>query len=334
MEQTLDISWETILKFFIAAFLLYVLFLARNIVVWFFFALVISLLLAPAIRFLQWFKLPRIVAAALVYLAIFGALGLMIYLSAPIFLFEINQLSLHIPEYFEKFNPILSSLGDFTSTLVSSLNQSSGSIVKALVTFFGGLYSSLFIFTLAFFISLEEYGTQNILALLTPKKYEEVVIVLFDRAQTKVAGWFGARLLSCLLVGMASFAVFFFLGIKYAFILALLAGVLNFVPYVGPTITLVISVLFVGVSSSWLMAAYVAVALLVLQEIESKILTPFLMKKFINLPPVLVLISLLVGGTVFGFLGTLFAVPVFGIIYEFSKEWLQKRRHEPTGLVP
>jgi predicted PurR-regulated permease PerM len=66
----------------------------------------------------------------------------------------------------------------------------------------------------------------------------------------------------------------------------------------------------------------------VIQEIENKVVTPLLMKRFMDMPPVLVIMSLLIGGTVFGFLGTLFSVPVFGIIYEFLKEFLEKRHTE------
>ncbi len=333
-EQTLDISWETIVKFFITGFVIYILFLVRNIVIWFFFALIISLLIDPVINFLRLFRVPKILAIVLVYLSIFGVLGLMIYLTAPIFIFELNQFSQNIPTYFEKINPILKDVGiqaaqnfeDFTSILTTGLKQSSSSVVRAIANFFGGVYSTFLIFAIAFFISLEDKGPERVLAFLTPKKYEEYTVRLFERAQYKVSKWFGARILSCIFVGVASFITFYLLGIKYAFTLALISGVLNFVPYIGPTITLILSIVFVGVSNSWIMAIYILVILLVIQEIENKALTPLLMKRFMDLPPVLVLISLLVGGAIFGFLGTIFAVPVFGIIYEFLKEILERRK--------
>ena len=335
-EKSLDVSWDAIAKVFIAMAIFYILFVARDVVIWFFFALIISILIEPAIRFLRWLKIPRLLSVILIYLSIFGILGAMIYLTAPIFIVELTQLSHNIPEYFEKINPILKSLGfefaqnfsDFTTDLVTGLKESSGSILRALTVFFGGISAALFIFTLAFFISLEENGIENIVALLTPKKYEEYAVALFKRAQFMVSGWFGARILACIFVGVASFVVFFFLGTKYAFMLALLSGVLNFVPYVGPAIILILSALFVGTSQSWLVAIYVLVALLVIQEIENKAITPMLMKKFIDLPPFLVLISLLIGHAVFGFLGTVFSVPIFGILYEFSKEFLYKKKEE------
>lgn len=315
---------------------LYALFMAKEVVIWFFFALVISLLLDPAVNFLRWLRLPKIIAVVLVYLSIFGLLGLTIYLTAPLFIFELNQFSQNIPDYFERINPLLRGAGfevarnfeDFAATIVSALKQSSGSIIEAITTFFGGIYATFLIFTLAFFISLEDRGPERVLALLLPKKYEEYIVSVFERAQYKVSRWFGARILSCIFVGVTSFATFYLLGIQYAFTLGLISGLLNFVPYIGPTVTLGVAVAFVGTSHSWIIAAYVFAVLIVIQEFENKIVTPFLMKKFMDLPPVLVLLALLVGGILFGFMGTIFAVPVFGIIYEFSKEFLEKRKEE------
>lgn len=340
-EKTLDVSWETIIKFFIASFIFYVIYLARDIAIWFFFALVISILLQPAINFLRWLRISKIIAIAIIYLSIFGFLGLLIYLTAPIFAFELKQFSQYLPDYFEKIDPVLKQFGidlayifsDFTKVLAKGLEQSSGGIIAAVLAFFGGLSSAVFILTISFFLSLEERGVEKVLVLLSPKKYEAYIMTLFERAQSKVAGWFGARILVCLFVGVASFIVFYIFGVKYAFILALLAGILNFVPYIGPWITSILLIVFVASSStSWFLVFYVLAAFLLIQLIENSLLTPMLMKKMIDLPPVLVLLALLVGSQIFGFLGTIFAVPVFGIVYEFLKEFLEKRREDKTQL--
>ena len=88
-------------------------------------------------------------------------------------------------------------------------------------------------------------------------------------------------------------------------------------------------IVFIAVSSgSWAIVLYVLIAVFIIQEIDNKLLTPLLMKKLVDVPPVLVLVSLLVGAKLFGFLGTIFAVPVFGIIFEFLREFLEKRKEE------
>src|SRR3989344_2308786 len=222
MEQTLDISWKTILKVLITGFSLYILFLIRDIAIWFFFALIISLLVEPAINFFRRLFLPKILAVVLVYVSIFGIFGLMIYFTAPIFIFEIDHLSKNFPDYFEKLNPMLKNLGvniaanfeDFMADIILKLQESSSSIIKAISVFFGGIASTIIIFVFAFYISLEDRGPEKVLSLLIPKKYETLVLDLFEKAQLKVAGWFGARILACLFVGVASFIAFFFFDIK------------------------------------------------------------------------------------------------------------------------
>lgn len=336
--QTLDISWVTIAKIFLAGLIFYALFLVRDVAVWFFFALVISILLEAPINFLTRWRVPKVLSVILVYISIFGLLGLLVYIASPVFIYEIKQLSQNIPDYFEKLHPIFRGLGftiaqnfeSFSAALVSALQESSGSILKAVSVFFGGISSTVLIFVFAFYISLEDRGPERVLVLLAPKRYEQYVTSVFERAQARVSGWFGARILACLFVGIASFCILFLLGVKYAFLLALIAGFLNFVPFVGPLVTAILALLFIGVSDSWMLAGYVIVALAIIQSIENNLVTPLLMKKFLDLPPILVLVSLLVGGLIFGFLGMIFMVPVFGIAYEFLKDFLQKRREEPA----
>jgi len=334
-EKTLDISWEAIVKVFIAIFIFYFIYLARDIMLWVIFGVAISVILEPAINVLRKVKIPKLLAILMVYFSIFGILGLLIYLVSPIFISEIKQLSTYLPDYVKQMSPFLEKIGfdakntfdSFTGLFISGLEQSSRGVMNALIAFFGGVASALFILAISFFLSLEERGLEKFLMLITPKRYEEKIITFFEMAQGKVAGWFGARVLACLFVGVASFVVFYMFGIQYALILALIAGVLNFVPYIGPWFTAIILSVFVfASSSSWITVGYVLLAFLIIQQIENSLLTPLLMKKFIDIPPVLVLVSLLVGAKVFGFLGAIFAVPVFGIIYEFIKEFLESRR--------
>jgi len=335
-EHTLGISWGAIVKVFIAILIFYVIYLAREIAIWFFFALAISILFDPGINFLRKLHIPKILAILIVYLSIFGILGTLIYIAVPIFISEVRQFSQYLPEYFEQISPILKQLGadmahdfdGFSSSLAKNFQQNSQSIIRAITVFFGGLAATVSILAMAFFLSLEERGIEKVLLLLFHQKYEDQIKAIFERVKRKVAGWFAARILACLFVGVASYIIFYIFGVKYAFILALISGFLNFVPYIGPWITGIFLAIFVTISSSPLAALYVLIAFTVIQTIENTILTPLLMKKMTDIPPVLVLVSLFLGAKLFGFLGMIFAVPIFGIIYEFAKEFLEKRRAE------
>lgn len=340
-DNILEISWGTIIKIFIAIFIFYLIYLAKDIALWFLFALAISVLLDPAINFLRRIYIPKVVAILIVYLAIFGILGILIYSTAPIFISELKQLSQNLPDYFVQISPVLQQVGidtqgsfnDSTEILATGLYKSSKSILNALTIFFGGIAATISILTMAFFLSIEEQAVKKFLILLFPAKFEGQIKNIFERVQRKVAGWFGARILACLFVGVASYIIFYIFGIKYAFLLALISGAFNFIPYIGPWITTVLLIAFIAVTSgSWWLVLYTLIAVTVIQEIENKLLTPVLMKKMTDIPPVLVLVSLLLGAEIFGFLGMIFAVPVFGIIYEFLKEFLEKRREEELNF--
>lgn len=339
-NRTLDISWGTILKISLAFIIFYIIYLVRDILVWFIFALIISVLLNPVINFLYRLKVPRKLAVILVYVTIFGFLGLIVYLSAPIFVMEIQQFSQLFPQYFEKVAPSLRGFGieafenmeSFTLALGDMLQKASSGILSALAIFFGGVGSTIFVFAIALFLSMEERGVEKVIGLLFPKRYEVYALSLWEKSQTKVAGWFGSRVLVSLFVGLAVFATLSLFNVKYALTLSLLAAVLDFIPLLGPIIAGIIIFVFVALDS-WIKALFVLIAFVLIQQIEGNILSPILTKKFIGLPPVLVLLSLSIGASLFGILGAVLAIPLAGILFEFIRDFLKKRREEKTVVL-
>jgi predicted PurR-regulated permease PerM len=339
-EKVLDISWGTILKIVTALLGFYLLYLIRDILVLVVFALIISVLFNPAINFLQKRKIPRIIATILIYVIIFGILGGVIYAISPAFISEIQQFSQLFSQYFEKISPPLSGLGikafesmeSFTKTIEGWLTQASSGIFNALSSIFGGIFSTISIFALAIFFSIEEKGTEKVIALLSPKKYEAYVLNLWGRCQSKVAGWFGARLVACLAVGVLAFFACWVLDIKYAVSFGFLAGILDIVPIIGPVVAGAVIVIFSALDS-WTKALFILVAFIIIQQIEGNILTPVLTKRFVGLPPVLVLISLMVGGSLWGILGAILAIPLTGLLYEFLRDFLKKRKEGEAATL-
>jgi len=332
-NRILDISWGTILKISLAFISFYILYLIRDILVWLIFALIVSVLFNPAIDFLYRRRLPRVLAIIFVYVAIFGILGLVIYWIAPIFVSEVQCFSQFFSQYFEKIAPPLKGLGmeafesmeSFTATFQGWLTKASASIFSAIAAIFGGIFSTITIFTIAIFLSLEEKGVEKAIALITPKKYEASVLTLWEKSQQKVAGWFGARILCCVFVGLASFFTLKLFNVNYAVSLGLFAGVMDIIPILGPLFAGIIITVFAALDS-WIKALFVLIVFILIQQIEGNILTPTLTKKFVGLPPVLVLISLAIGAKLLGILGAILAIPLGGIIYEFLRDFLKKRK--------
>lgn len=339
-ERVLDISWETILKIFVAGVSLYLFYLIRDLLIWFLFALLVSILLDPIIDFLQDKKVPRVLAVIFVYLAVFGSLSCLIYLVAAPLISEVQDFIRSFPQYFEKFSPPLKIMGleafknfeTFINIFQQMLGRMSTDIFSALFSFFGGVFSTFFVIMVAIFLSLEEKSTERAILLLASKKYEAYALSLWQKCQRNVSGWFATRILGSVFVGIVSYIGFLIFNIEYPASLAMLAGILEFIPIIGPFVTGIIAFAIVSMTSLS-QAFFVLVFFMIIQQIEGSILTPVLVKKFINLPPSLVLVSLAIGGTLYGVLGALFFVPLAGIFYEFFRDFLKKRKEQGTVVM-
>jgi len=338
-NRVLDISWGTILKLAVSGLVLYILFLTRNILVWVLFGVILSLLFDPVIDFLQRKRVPRVVATVGVYLFVFGVLAFIVYGTSPLFIQEIQRFSKLFPTYFETLSPPLQGLGfaafsdiqTFIGTFTGGVEKLASSIFSALFAIFGGIFATVFVISIAIFLSLEEKGIERGISVFFSKKYEALALDVWAKSQKKVSAWFVSRLLSSLFVGGATYITLAIFNVQYPFSLSLIAGVLNFVPVVGPLITALLIALVVAADSG-LKVLFVLLAFTLIQQIEGTVITPLLTKKFIGLSPVLVLISLAVGAELWGIMGAILAIPIAGILFEFLRDFLKKRKEE-KGII-
>src|SRR3989338_4316498 len=311
-ERVLDISWATIGKISIAVIMIYVLYLIRDILVWFLFALIISVLFNPAIDLLHRRRVPRVLAASFVYVAVFGGLILFLYSLSAIFVNELQTFSQTFPKYFEQAAPFLKAVGiqpfadaeSFLRATSGALQQMAANIFNTLFVVFGGIFSAIFVISVAFFLSLEEKAMAKGLSFIFHPKYEASIFV-----------------------GALSYITFFLFNTQYPVSLALAAGIFNFIPIIGPLFTGILIFAVVGLDSH-IMAALVVSAFVLIQQVENNILTPALTKKFVGVSPALVLVALAIGGKLWGLLGAILIVPLVAIIAEFLPDFL-RRQHGP-----
>ena len=339
-SRVLDISWGTILKIAVAGLVIYILFLTKDIMIWVLFGLIISILFDPAIDFLQKRRFPLVVAVFSVLSTVCGALTRTIWSMGPLFVNEIQRFSQLFPQYFETLSPILQGLGiaafsdvqTFFDALSFGVEKITGSIFSAFFVVFGGIFSTLFVLSISIFLSIEEKSIEKTIGLLFPKKYEVFALDLWTRSQRKVSGWFAARLITSIFVGIATYLTLFLFNVQYPFSLGLLATILNFIPIIGPLVTGLLLFIIVALDST-LKAIFILIAFTLIQQIEGNILTPLLTKRFLGIPPALVLISFAVGMQLWGIMGAILAIPLAGIIFEFLRDFLKKRKEENAKIV-
>lgn len=334
-QPTFNISWGIIFKIVVAIIVLYILYLIKDLVVWFIFALVIGILFSFVIDFLEKKRIPRIAATVILYFGVFAAIGFFVYKTAPVFLSEIQGFTQNLPQYLQRISPFFERLGietfktteALTKTLQVNLEEAGQNIFSALFAIFGGIWATVFIIFLAFFISLEKNFGERVLETISLKSHKNYLLNLWQRSKQKVSGWFISRVIGALFVGSLTYLILRILNVEYAFILSLMAGILDFIPIIGPLIAGLI-IAFIVALISLFQAGFVLVAFLIVQLLENNLLLPLLFKKLTGLPPVLVLVAIAVGVKLWGVLGAILVIPLAGVIFELLKDYLAKRKRE------
>lgn len=329
----LDISWRAIFKIFIVAILFYILYLIRGVLVWMFLALIISILINPWINSLEKRRIPRSVGAPLVYFLLLFVIALLIYAMTPSLISELEFLSKNlliyineVPEFLNKMG--INSLQDIAAlnlSLQDSLIKVSSNIINVFSVLFGSVFAGITVFSMALFMSIEEREIIRGIKMVAPKGFEEDAISRWQRSQDQVVAWFGSRVFCAIAVTIMTFILCVSLDIKLALSLSIISGVLNFIPIIGPIASAVLVMTF-ALMDSWTKLVIAGIFLILIQQIETNILTPILTKRMVGLPNVLVLSSILIGGILGGIVGALLAIPFAGIFFEATKEYLYRKK--------
>lgn len=333
--EMIDVTWRAIFKAITAVILFWIIYLLRDIIIWSIIALFISILFNPLIDLLEKRKIKKVFATIIVYFAFLLFCGFIIFIIVPPLITETQYFSSTFSQYFDKVPTFLDKMGlnSFKGlySLDSSLNQSliniSSNIFNIFVSLFGSIFAGITIFVLAIFMSIEEKDILRGLKLISPKEFEEQVLERWERSQHHVVVWFGSRLLCCACVAVMTFLLCLFLKLKFSIALAILAGVLNMIPMIGPIISgIALAALAFSISLPTLIVA--TVFLILIQQIESNILMPIFTKRMSGLPSVLVLISILIGASLGGVIGAILAIPAAGIIFEGLKDYFNNRKNQ------
>lgn len=321
-----DITWSLIFKVLLVVILAYTLFLIRSILLIGLASLIVSIIFNPAISFLTKRKLPRTFSAILVYGVFLLILVLIVYLVFPPIISEVGNFSNNFSHYLTNFAGKISAISGINFldlNLFLSKNPGIGEnlvdvsrgVFNFLTSFIVGLSSVFTVFVLAFFLSIEENELTKMIRSFSPKKWEEAVLKSWQKSQDQVMGWFASRLITSLAVGVLTFIACFFLNIKFTVSVSVLAGLLNLVPLIGPTIAAII-LFSLGLLNSFTTGVLIVVIAILIQLIENYILTPLITKKIIGIPNFLVLLSILIGSQLMGVVGALLAIPLFAVLYE------------------
>ncbi len=333
----IEISWNIFWQILTFIGVILIFYLARTAWGVLFSAIIISLGLDPMVSFFERRGVNRILGTLLVFLLGFLTLSASIYFIVPVLVKEASG-------FLDQFNRIITTILGIglpqtaIQTASTNLNQILGlfgstasSITSTISAIFSKIVFAIFIIVISFYLSVEKNGTERMLRIILPKIYEQPVIKIFHRFKIKIRLWLVAQLGLSLAVGSLVTLGLWLLGVKYAIVLGLIAALFELVPVIGPILSGLIAFL-VAINTSFSLGMYVIALFFIVQQLENHILIPLLMKKSMNVHPVVVLIALLAGGEVAGLTGAVLAVPIAILIQEIfnylaeSKEKMDKSK--------
>lgn len=334
--NTFNIPWGTIVRIALGILLFYTLYLIRGVLLYFIFSVIIAVLFDPIIDFFQIkLKLPRILSVLFSYSLFLGVVIALLSFCVPMLSKELSEFANNSEYYFSQISQSLKYIGlqNFDqSVMPHSLNELiakiSGDAMALLNDVIGLLMAVLTVLSLSIFISMDEAGVDRGIKLLLPKKSEDYLFKIWQDSKKRVALWFQVRILTSVFLAVATFLFCkFFLNSEYALLFSIMVGIADFIPVIGPIIaTIIICLMLLTANINF--AVYYMIFSALLQQIESNVITPFLSKKLMGLSPVLVLLAVLIGGKLWGPIGSLLAIPLIGLVIELLKDFLRRRKEE------
>lgn len=337
-NKGLTISWGSLWRVLIVLVLATILFIARDIFVALFLAIVISSALDPVVTWLEKRRIPRLLGTLAIYILLIFFIALIAYAIIPIALSEFNNLLTNVGKYsgtvfnFIDTSGLIQSINTSLAKITNVLLSGSTSLLEIGAKFLGSLTAALSVFVLSFYLTVGKDGVERFLVAVLPSIYEARILELYGKIRKKIGRWLGGQIILSLGVGLLTFIGLWILGVRYSLLLGIVAGIFELVPYVGPIFSGSIAVL-VGLTTSTSTAFYVLILFIIIQQSENHILVPAVTNFTTDLEPVVVLISLLIGAQVFGFVGLVLAVPAAVLFQELLESWSQaKARRRGLGL--
>lgn len=339
MERNeVTISWASLWKVLAFLALLGILFVSREIFIAVILAVIISAALDLIVDYFEARRIPRILSTIAIYIIGIFILAVVIYIAVPIFLVELNTFVEHSGQIIgattesfglnqSLFETLRQGINEYTSNLLGGRTT----FISILSQFLGGLVTMVVIFVLSFYLTIGRNGVEKFFLTVIPETHHVITIQIYEQVRHKISRWFMGQLFLSLIIGVLVFVGLSLLDVRYAFILAITAAILELIPYVGPIFSGAAAAL-IAFGTSTTLGVYTVLLFIIIQQFENHILVPAVNKYTTSLDPVIVIIALLIGAQVFGITGIVLAVPlaVAGqeILRYRTKQVREERRQE------
>jgi len=334
-SNSISVSTGTIVKIIVFVGLVWVFIKLINIFVILLTSVVLASAIEPMVRKLILYKIPRAFSVLIVYFLLLVIIVSVTFSLIPAFVTEARQFATSLPTIVSSFQESIK--GTFIDNLISSdfvvaaepswseriesaLNVSLDGLISFTNTFFNSLLTGILIAVLTFYFAVQERNIYNFLDVISPRRYKSYVLDLWGRSREKIGQWMKGQIILGFIIAVLVYLGLLILGVKYALLFAIIAGLFELIPIFGPILSAILPVLVGFVDGGWVLALLVVGLFVIIQQLENNLIYPLVVTKVVGIPSILVIIAIISGWILAGFLGVVLAVPLSAILQEFIND--------------
>lgn len=312
----------------LAAVLAYTLFTIGSIVALFLLAVLFAFIISPAVSLMERYGVPRTVAASVAFVLFFGCVGIALYLISPFLYDEFAQIreivsvgelrkGVRLTERFLTRNLAFlgvgkMSIGPIVADWVSALFDNVFSIASSLV---GLLLFVVMMLISTFFLLKDARVLKKSIIAVVPNRFFEMAMSVLHKIEWSLGAYLRGILLDAFIIGVLSTVALWMIGVPNFFLIGIIAGCANLVPYLGPpTAALIAAVVSVVTTNSLSQVPLIIFVFSVIRLFDDSVVQPLTISQSVRLHPLIIIFALLIGGQLFGIIGMLFAVPFVGVM--------------------
>jgi predicted PurR-regulated permease PerM len=322
--QKIEISSKTIIFTVCLLLLLQVLWITRELIYALFLAFIFMSALRPLVEFLSHKKIPRSIAIIIVFVFVLSIVSILVSVVFPPLVQETFSFFKNMPGYSVKAFPYLSTVINVNSlsNYLPSLGQN---LIQVITNLFSNILFIVSVLFFTFYFLLDEKLLTNLIDKIVDEKRSKEICEIIAKVQIRMGAWVWGQVILMAVIGVMSYIGLSVLGIKYALPLAIISGLLEALPMVGPIFS-AIPAFIVGASASWLTGLSVLALYFIIQQLENNVIVPIVMKKAVGINPLLTLIALTIGGKLGGITGAFLSVPVALLLEILVSEYLKEKK--------
>lgn len=309
MIRKVEVSHRTIIFTVLFLLSLWFFYFIRDLILQLFVALLLMTILNPLVTKLSKKGVPRALSVAITYILVFGLFGLAVAGVIPPLVEQTTNFVNNLPTYLANLGIFRLVSEQVTTQLLTQLGTLPGQVVKLGTLLFSNFLSVVAVLIFTFYLLLIREKLDDQLGFFFGEDKKKEIGKFIDQLEIRLGGWARGEIILMALIGLLNFIGLTLLGIPFALPLAILAGLLEIIPVLGPFIAGIPAVV-IGLSISPIMAVAVAALAFFAQQLENYVFVPKIMEKSVGVNPIITLIALSIGFRLLGVVGAIISVPV------------------------